>query len=96
MRNKKHAAKKPSTENLTRRKFLGGVIGSSIVVGLAGPELWAAGEENGIAYRRLGRTQERVSLVGLGGYPLGMPGEQESIRTMRNALDIVFNCPPDG
>ena len=91
MRNKKHAAKKPSTENLTRRKFLGGVIGSSVVVGLAGPELWAAGEENGIPYRRLGRTQERVSLVGLGGYHLGMPGEQESIRIIRTALDSGIN-----
>src|SRR5437588_10879919 len=91
MRNKKQPAKKPSTENLTRRKFLGGVIGSSVLAGLADPELWAAGEENGIPYRRLGRTQERVSLVGLGGYHLGVPGEQESIRIIRTALDSGIN-----
>jgi aryl-alcohol dehydrogenase-like predicted oxidoreductase len=40
-----------------------------------------------IPYRTLGRTGERVSLVGVGGAHLGRPGEQEAIRIVRSALD---------
>ncbi len=48
-------------------------------------------------YRTLGRTGERVSLVGLGGYHLGKQADkQESIRIIRTAIDqgITFmdNC----
>lgn len=48
-------------------------------------------------YRTLGRTGEKVSLVGLGGYHLGKQAdEQESIRIIRTAIDqgITFmdNC----
>ena len=92
MSNQKQASTKPSADNLSRREFLEGVVGTSLVAGLAGPELWAAGEENGIPYRRLGRTQERVSLVGLGGYHIGVQSsEQESIRIIRTALDSGIN-----
>jgi aryl-alcohol dehydrogenase-like predicted oxidoreductase len=48
--------------------------------------------------RPLGRTGERVSVIGLGGYHLGQPGlpESESVRIIRTALDngITFldNC----
>lgn len=42
-----------------------------------------------IPYRTLGRTGERVSAIGIGGYHLGKPylGESESIRIVRTALD---------
>jgi aryl-alcohol dehydrogenase-like predicted oxidoreductase len=42
-----------------------------------------------IPYRTLGRTGERVSAVGLGGYHLGKPylEESESIRIIRTAID---------
>jgi len=54
--------------------------------------LWAAGEENGVPYRKLGRTGERVSMVGLGGYHIGMQSdEQESIRIIRAALEGGIN-----
>jgi predicted aldo/keto reductase-like oxidoreductase len=47
-------------------------------------------------YRTLGRTGERVSLIGLGGYHLGKPDEEEAIRIVRTAVDrgITFmdNC----
>jgi aryl-alcohol dehydrogenase-like predicted oxidoreductase len=47
---------------------------------------------NSIPYRRLGRTGEMVSLVGLGGYHLGRQAdEQESIRIVRMALDNGIN-----
>src|SRR5262252_8542530 len=88
MKPQKQSFFKPSADNLTRREFLGGVIGTSLIASLAGPELLAAGEENGIPYRRLGRSGERVSVVGLGGYHIGVPSsEQEGIRIIRTALD---------
>jgi aryl-alcohol dehydrogenase-like predicted oxidoreductase len=42
-----------------------------------------------IPYRTLGRTGERVSAIGIGGYHLGKPylAESESIRIIRSALD---------
>ena len=42
--------------------------------------------------RELGRTGERVSVVGLGGFHLGsIPDEQESIRLIRTAIDNGIN-----
>jgi len=47
---------------------------------------------NGIPYRRLGRTGEVVSLIGVGGYHLGRQAdEQESIRIVRSAVDNGIN-----
>jgi predicted aldo/keto reductase-like oxidoreductase len=49
-------------------------------------------------YRTLGRTGERVSVIGLGGWHIGQPSisEDESIRLIRQAVDrgITFmdNC----
>ncbi len=42
-----------------------------------------------IPYRTLGRTGERVSAIGIGGYHLGKPylEESESIRIIRTAID---------
>src|SRR5690349_11291494 len=43
-------------------------------------------------YRTLGRTGEKVSIVGLGGYHIGMQKEaSESIRIIRTALDRGMN-----
>jgi diketogulonate reductase-like aldo/keto reductase len=55
-------------------------------------------ETGGMVYRTLGRTGERVSAIGLGGYHIGKPSlsEQESIQLVRQAIDhgITFmdNC----
>jgi aryl-alcohol dehydrogenase-like predicted oxidoreductase len=47
---------------------------------------------NGIPYRTLGRTREKVSLIGLGGYHLGKQADpQESIRIIRTGLDEGLN-----
>ena len=49
-------------------------------------------------YRTLGRTKERVSVIGLGGYHIGKPqmSEADSIKIIRSAIDhgITFmdNC----
>src|SRR5690348_18295872 len=47
---------------------------------------------SGIPYRRLGRTGEMVSLIGVGGYHLGRQAdEQETIRIVRTAVDNGIN-----
>jgi aryl-alcohol dehydrogenase-like predicted oxidoreductase len=49
-----------------------------------------------VPVRELGRTGVRVSIVGLGGYHLGVPSEPESIQIVRTALDsgisFLDNC----
>jgi aryl-alcohol dehydrogenase-like predicted oxidoreductase len=57
----------------------------------------AQAESNGMIYHTLGRTGERVSAIGLGGYHLGHPqGPNDAIRIVRSAVDrgITFldNC----
>ena len=48
--------------------------------------------KGGIPYRRLGRTDEKVSSVGLGGYHIGIQqDEEESIRIIRTAIDNGVN-----
>ena len=43
---------------------------------------------NGMIYRNLGTTGERVSAIGLGGYHMGLPkDENESLRIVRSAID---------
>jgi predicted aldo/keto reductase-like oxidoreductase len=81
-----------AADGVTRREFLGAILTTSLLAGVAGPELWAAGDENGIPYRKLGRTGERVSLVGLGGYHIGMQSDElDSIKIIRAALDGGIN-----
>ncbi|MBV9124518.1 MAG: aldo/keto reductase [Planctomycetes bacterium] len=48
--------------------------------------------KDGMRYRTLGRTGEKVSLVGLGGYHIGVQkNEQESIKIIRSAIDHGIN-----
>jgi predicted aldo/keto reductase-like oxidoreductase len=48
--------------------------------------------KNRVPYRPLGRTAEKVSLIGLGGYHLGSQSDpQESIRIIRTAIDEGIN-----
>jgi uncharacterized protein len=94
---------KNKEEKPTRRDFLGrmavGIAG--ITGGSMGPsateKTLAATESQGMIYRMLGRSGEKVSLLGLGGYHIGMESsEQESIRLVRTAIDrgVTFmdNC----
>ena len=50
-------------------------------------------EDETIPYRTLGRTGERVSAIGLGGFHLGQPSlpEKEAIRIIRTAVDRGIN-----
>ncbi len=69
---------------LDRRSFLRG--------SLALPTTRAVAQSANMPYRTLGRTGEKVSLVGLGGYHIGVQrDEQESIRLIRTAIDNGIN-----
>jgi aryl-alcohol dehydrogenase-like predicted oxidoreductase len=79
---------------VSRREFLKAAIATSALAGTG--RTWAEAE-TGMIYRRLGRTGEKISSIGLGGYHIGVPrDEQEAIRIIRNAIDrgITFmdNC----
>jgi len=75
---------------MTRRDF----VKLSVVAGVGAtlaPDLWAAESTGEILRRPLGRTGEKVSVVGLGGFHVAIPGETESIRLIRSAIDRGIN-----
>src|SRR5437667_10722386 len=77
--------------DMGRRKFMAGVAALS-----AGGALRAASSD-GMIYRILGKTGEKVSAIGLGGHHIGRPKDpKEGIRIIRSAIDrgITFmdNC----
>jgi aryl-alcohol dehydrogenase-like predicted oxidoreductase len=80
---------------VTRREFLKAAVATGALAGAV--STWAAESEGEMLYRRLGRTGEKVSAIGLGGFHIGIPrDEQEAIRIIRSAVDrgITFmdNC----
>jgi aryl-alcohol dehydrogenase-like predicted oxidoreductase len=73
-------------ENVTLAVVAGGLSGSA----MANPAL--ASNTGEMPYRALGRSGEKVSLLGLGGYHVGIQkDEQESIRIIRTASDNGVN-----
>jgi uncharacterized protein len=77
---------------VSRRQFLETAAGASILASL--PSYSPAAEaEREVPRRTLGRTGEKISLVGLGGFHLGKPELQasESIRIIRTAIDSGIN-----
>jgi aryl-alcohol dehydrogenase-like predicted oxidoreductase len=84
----------PIDDSVPRREFCGVLS----LAALAATGVFAADEKSGdMIYRKLGRTNERVSAVGMGGYHIGMAkDDQEAARLIRSAIDrgITFmdNC----
>ena len=85
----------PSAKSVTRREF----VKLTAATGAALAGIRASGAEmrkSDMIYRELGRTGERVSAIGLGGYHIGSPPEVEGIKIVRSAIDrgITFldNC----
>src|SRR5438270_9225612 len=82
---------------MQRREFLrglmvAGVAGRSAAALTASFEIGSAGGQQtggAMIYRTLGRTGERVSAIGMGGFHIGQPKltEEESIRLIRSAID---------
>jgi uncharacterized protein len=76
---------------MDRRRFLQTTAATTLITSLA-KKLSHAAETASVPTRTLGRSGEKVSIVGLGGYHLGMQSdEQESIRIIRTGLDSGIN-----
>jgi len=74
---------------MDRRAFLKTAAAATVVKSLT--DKVALGADS-FPYRTLGRSGEKVSIVGLGGYHIGHPeDEQLSIRLVRTALDNGMN-----
>lgn len=80
-----------SDSSVNRREFIGMTAASLLVAGtLSGVE--KPDNKNGVPYRTLGSTGEKVSMVGLGGYHIGSQSDpEESVRIIRTGLDEGIN-----
>src|ERR1700694_4081253 len=77
---------------VTRRQFLGVAAGASMLMSF--PWHPREGEVKGeVPHRTLGRTGEKVSAIGIGGFHLGKPElqESESTRIIHTAIDNGIN-----
>lgn len=85
-------SQKISAEDLTRREFLGKSLATTVAISVSKSTAWAAQNKGEIPRRTLGHTGEKVSMVGIGGYHIGMQSdEKESIQIVRTALDQGIN-----
>ena len=75
---------------MDRRRFLQTAAATTLMTSLS-KKLAHAAETASVPMRVLGRSGEKVSIVGVGGYHLGAPNEQEAIRIVRTALDNGVN-----
>src|SRR5450755_2067818 len=74
---------------MDRRRFLKTAAATTVMTSL-GKKLAHASDAS-IPMRTLGRSGENVSMVGIGGFHIGMPSEDEGIRIIRTALDSGIN-----
>jgi predicted aldo/keto reductase-like oxidoreductase len=75
---------------MNRRRFLKAAAAGTLMTSLN--HKFARAVDASVPTRTLGRTGEKVSMVGLGGYHIGMQSdEQESIRIIRAALEGGIN-----
>jgi predicted aldo/keto reductase-like oxidoreductase len=76
---------------VSRREFLGMTTAALLTAGRLNGSTNPDGK-SGVPYRTLGRTGEKVSLVGLGGYHIGKQSDpDESIRIIRTGIDEGIN-----
>src|SRR6202047_1414151 len=76
---------------VSRREFLGMTAASLLMAGSLRGDT-KPDTKNGLPYRTLGRTGEKISLIGLGGYHLGNQSDpNESIRIIRTGIDEGIN-----
>src|SRR3979490_1381291 len=74
---------------MDRRRFLKTAAATTVMTSLS--KKFAHAADAPVPKRTLGRTGEKVSIIGLGGYHLGVPDEAESLRIIRTALDSGVN-----
>jgi predicted aldo/keto reductase-like oxidoreductase len=77
---------------MERREFIQGIAAAGVLSNMTGDAKAAAPTKHGIPYRRLGRTGEQVSVIGLGGFHIGMNmSESDAIQLVRAAVDRGIN-----
>lgn len=75
-----------------KRRTLLAALPAALLYGRLGRRIARAAEHEPIPRRKLGRTGESVSIIGLGGAHLGgQRDEQQSLRIVRSALDAGVN-----
>jgi uncharacterized protein len=74
---------------MNRRRFLQTAAATTLITSLHKNR--AQADTKDVPRRTLGRTGEKVSVIGVGGYHIGVPDESESVRIVRTALDNGVN-----
>jgi len=82
--------------HVSRREFVKIALAAGATLAVS-PQLWSAETKNEVPLRALGRTGEKVSAIGLGGYHIGTQSDEAlSLHIIRSAIDrgITFmdNC----
>ena len=73
---------------MKRREFIKSAAAAAVVSSIADK---LAHAEGSIPYRTLGHTGEKVSMLGIGGFHIGNPSEEEAVAIVRTALDAGVN-----
>jgi len=81
------------TNKMKRRDFIKGTVAAAMTAALPSPIAVSSGKYSlNMLYRKLGRTGENVSLLGIGGAHLGIPKtDAEAVRIVRTAIDNGVN-----
>ena len=80
------------TDNGSRRDFFRGFFGSAVAASLAQRALAQRSSGDGIPTAKLGRTNEQVSIICLGGWHIGaVEDKKEAHRIMHRAIDEGIN-----
>src|SRR4051812_16154139 len=78
------------TNGYTRRDFVKLTAATGVALATSASAL-AVEKRGDVPYRTLGRTGEKVSCIGVGGFHIGNPSEEEGIKIIRTALDSGIN-----
>ena len=74
---------------MDRRNFLKKAAAVTVISSLNSKPSHAT--DSPVPHRTLGRSGEKVSIIGIGGFHLGRPSEQDAIRILRTALENGVN-----
>lgn len=78
------------TNAYSRRDFVKLTVATGLAVGTSASAL-AVETRSDVPYRTLGRTGEKVSCIGLGGFHIGNPSEEQATKIIRTAIDSGIN-----
>jgi aryl-alcohol dehydrogenase-like predicted oxidoreductase len=78
-------------DGVSRRTLILSGLAGTLASVLPWQEVFAKDAPHEIPRRSLGNTGEKVSIIGIGGYHLGIPDEVTAIRIVRTALDSGVN-----